>query len=76
MSDQQHSATVYKQSFLLSPEWDAISPGIKDHGDKCCPGGVDDTHCNIEFKKRSPQFSTSLSESNHARIEVPYSRLA
>ena len=48
MSDQQFSATIYKQLFT-GAEWDAIAFAMKDYGD--FHGGVDEDIAKDEIKK-------------------------
>ena len=53
MSDQQFSATIYKQLFT-GAEWDAISFAMKDYGD--FHGGVDEEIANRVQEKITAIF--------------------
>ena len=53
MSDQQMSATIYKQLFT-GAEWDAISFAMKDYGD--FHGGVDEDIANRVQEKINAIF--------------------
>ena len=53
MSDQQFSATIYKQLFT-GAEWDAILFAIKDYGD--FHGGVDEDIANRVQEKINAIF--------------------
>ena len=53
MSDQQFSATIYKQLFT-GAEWDAILFAMKDYGD--FHGGVDEDIANRVQKKINAIF--------------------
>ena len=53
MSDQQFSATIYKQLFT-GAEWDAIAFAMKDYGD--FHGGVDEDIANRVQEKDQRNF--------------------
>ena len=53
MSDQQFSATIYKQLFT-GAEWDAIAFAMKDYGD--FHGGVDEDIVNRVQEKINAIF--------------------
>ena len=59
MSDQQFSATIYKQLFT-GAEWDAIAFAMKDYGDFY--GGMDETIANNVQAKISKIFELTSSK--------------